>query len=52
MRITSAHNPYYEEPQVVQLVALHELHEDPFELENPFSLLWLKTERSFLTLVP
>ena len=47
MRIISPHNPHYEEPQLVQLVALQELHEDPCELVNPSSLLW-----NFLTLVP
>jgi hypothetical protein len=47
LRIISAHNPHYEEPQLVQLVALQELHEDPCELENPSSLLWLKVERNF-----
>ena len=51
-RIISLHNPHYEEPQLVQLAALQELHEDPCELVNPSSLLWLKVERNFLTLVP
>jgi len=46
------YNPYDEEPQLVQLVALQEPQEDPSELENPSSLLWLKVERNFLTLVP
>jgi hypothetical protein len=45
-------NPHYEEPQLVQLVELQELHDDPCELVNPSSLLWLKVERNFLTLVP
>ncbi len=43
---------YYEAPQVLQLVALQELQEDPCELENSPALLWLKTERSLLTLLP
>ena len=52
MRIIPPHNPCYEEPQLVQLEELQELHEDPCELVNPSSLLWLKVERNFLTLVP
>jgi hypothetical protein len=52
MRIIFPHNPHYEDPQLVQLVALQELHDDPCELVNPSSLLWLKVERNFLTLVP
>jgi hypothetical protein len=42
--------PFYEVPHVSQLVALQVLQEDPFELENSPSLLWLKVERSFLML--
>lgn len=52
MRIVFAYYPHYDEPQLVQLAALQELHEAPCELENPSSLLWLKVERNFLTLVP
>jgi hypothetical protein len=49
---SATHNPHYEEPQLVQLLELQELHDDPCELVNPSSLLWLKVERNFLTLVP
>jgi hypothetical protein len=41
----------YADPQLEQLGELHEPQEEPCELENPPSLLWLQTERSFLTLV-
>jgi hypothetical protein len=52
MRNISSQSPHYEEPQLVQLVAVQELQEDPCELENPSSLLWLKVERNFLTFAP
>ena len=42
----------YELPQVLQVVALHVLQEEPCELENSLSLLWEKAERSFLILLP
>ena len=45
-------NSHYQWPQVLQVVALQELHTEPFELENSPSLLWLKAERSFLTFLP
>ena len=44
-------HPYDEEPQPEQLEELHDPQEDPCELVKPLSLLWLKVERSFLTLV-
>ena len=44
-------DPYDEEPQPAQLGELHEPQEEPCELVKPLSLLWLKVERSFLTLV-
>jgi hypothetical protein len=44
-------HPYDEEPHPAQLEELHEPHEEPCELVKPLSLLWLKVERSFLTLV-
>jgi len=49
--VVLAHHPYDEEPQLEQLEELQEPQEDPCELENPLSLLWLKVDRSFLTLV-
>ncbi len=46
-----AHRLRYADPQLEQLGELHEPQEEPCELENPPSLLWLQTERSFFTLV-
>jgi hypothetical protein len=50
-RVVLSLHPYDEEPQLEQLGELHEPQEDPCELVKPLSLLWLKVERSFLTLV-
>ncbi|KPK97201.1 MAG: hypothetical protein AMJ95_10335 [Omnitrophica WOR_2 bacterium SM23_72] len=52
MLLPEANGHHYEEPQVAQLVAPQELQEEPCELEKSPSLLWLKTERSLLTLLP
>jgi len=42
----------YEEPQVAQLVALHVLQEEPLELVNSASLLWLKLESNLRRFFP
>jgi len=44
--------PSHNVPQVLQLVALQELQEDPFEFETSPLLVWLKVERSFVTFFP
>ncbi len=41
-----------QEPQLEQFEEPQEPQEDPSELLKPLSLLWLKVERSFLTLLP
>jgi hypothetical protein len=50
--VACLHDPHDEEPQLEQLGAPQEPQEDPCELVKPLSLLWLKVERSFLTLAP